>query len=190
MRSCKKAMFAILSSRRLTEETLNTTMCLVQPVLNARPPTCASSDPDDFEALTPNHFLLGRVSVSLPVGVVKPDDFNHRRAFRQSHVTWIWKRWVQLYVSLLKRRHKWFSDSNRNICVVSLVCIVDNGSPKCHCPLARVTKLNIGDDGVTRSAAVKTSEDSFVRPLVKLVPMPLCGSCDRERAGGVWNRLY
>ena len=93
-------MFAILSSCRLTEETLSTTVCLVEQVLNARPLTCASSDPDDFEALTPNHFLLGRASVSLPVGVVKPDDFNHRRVFRQyeSHLSWIWKRWLQEYV--------------------------------------------------------------------------------------------
>ena len=86
-------MFAILSSRRLTEETLSKTMCLVEQVLNARPLTCASSDPDDFEALTPNHFLLCRAAVALPVGVVKPDDFNHRRVFRESrlHVSWIWK---------------------------------------------------------------------------------------------------
>ena len=84
VRSCKKALFASFSSRRLTEETLSTTMCLVEQVLNACPLTCASSDPDDFEAITPNHFLLGRDSVSLPVGVVKPDDFYIRRVFRQS----------------------------------------------------------------------------------------------------------
>ena len=63
--SCKKAVFAILSSRRLIEETLSTTMCLVEKILNARRPlTCASSYPDDFEALTPNHFLLSRASVA------------------------------------------------------------------------------------------------------------------------------
>ena len=50
--SCRKAMFAFISSRRLIEETLSTTNCLVEQVLNARPLTCASSDPDDFEALT------------------------------------------------------------------------------------------------------------------------------------------
>ena len=128
MRSCKKAMFANLSSRLLTEETLNTTMCLVDQVLNARPPTCASCDPADFEALTPNHFLLGRASVSSPVGVVKPDDFSHCRAFLQSHVTWIWKRWLQEDVPRLQRRHKWFSDSNCTCVgcydVFSVFCIV------------------------------------------------------------------
>ena len=84
MRSCKKAIFAILSSRWLTQETLNTIMCLVESfeqVLKARPLTCASGDPDDFEALAPNQFLLGCASVSLHVCLVKPDDFNNRRVF-------------------------------------------------------------------------------------------------------------
>ena len=93
---------------RLTEETLTTTMCLVEQILNDRPLTCASSDPDDFEALTPNHILLGRASVALPVSVVQPDDFNHCRVFcqSQSNVSWIWKRWLQEYVPQLQRRHK------------------------------------------------------------------------------------
>ena len=161
-------------------------MCLVEQVLNARPLTCASSDPEDFEALRPNHFLIGRACVSLPVGIVKPDDFNHRRVFRQaqSHLNWIWRRWLQEYVPQLQRRQKWFSDSNSSLSVGSLVWIVDSSSPKGHYPLARVTKLNIGDDGIPRSAVLKTSKGPLVRPFVKLVPLPLSGSCDQERAPG------
>ena len=130
--------------------------------------------------------LLGRASVSFQVGVVKPDDFNHRRVFRQSqsHVSWNWNQWLQEYVPQLPRRHKWISDSNCNICVVSLVWTVDCGGPKGHYPPARVTKLNVDDDGVTRSALVKNSKGFFVRPLVKLVPLLSCGSCDQERAPG------
>ena len=79
MRSSKKAMFAIVSTRQLTEETLSTTMCLVEQVLNALPLTCARGVPDDFEALTQNYFLRGRATRC--VGVVKPGDFNHPRVF-------------------------------------------------------------------------------------------------------------
>ena len=109
--------------------------------MNARPLTCANSDPDDFEAR------------------------------------------LQEYVLQLQRRHKWFSESNCNICVGSFAWIVDNGSPKGHYPLAQVSKLNIGDDGVTQSTVAKTSKGSFVRPLVKLVPLPLCSFCDQGRPG-------
>ena len=59
MRSCKRVFYAILRSKQLTDEILNTTMCLVEGSLNARPLTPVSDDPDSLEALTPNHFLLG-----------------------------------------------------------------------------------------------------------------------------------
>ena len=58
VRSCQKAMYSILSSRGLTLEVLTTTMCLVEQTMNGRPLTSVSHDPDDLEAITPNHFLL------------------------------------------------------------------------------------------------------------------------------------
>ena len=186
VRSCKKAMFAVLSSRRLTEETLSTTMCLVEQILNARPLTAISSDPQDLEALTPNHFLLNRSTVFLPVGLTLPSDFSHRRVFKQaqSHVDWVWKRWLSDYVPQLQRRSKWVSDSSCPLVVGSLVWIVDTDSPRGSYPLARVDKLHLGDDGRVRSATLKTKSGSLVRPLVKLVPLPDIGSCDQERGPG------
>ena len=58
VRSCKKAMIAVLDGGSLTDDVLITTMCLVEQTLNARPLKCVSDDPDDFEALTANHILL------------------------------------------------------------------------------------------------------------------------------------
>ena len=55
VRSCKKAMMAILGNRSLTDESLTTTMCLVEQTLNARLITPAIDDPADVEDLTPNH---------------------------------------------------------------------------------------------------------------------------------------
>ena len=66
VRSCKKAMMAILGNRSMTDESLTTTMCLVERTLNARPITPASDDPLDLEALTPNCFVLGRGNVCIP----------------------------------------------------------------------------------------------------------------------------
>ena len=57
VRSCKRVFYAILGSRKLNDEILNTTMCLVEGSLNARPLTTVSDDPVSLEALTPNHFL-------------------------------------------------------------------------------------------------------------------------------------
>ena len=59
-------MMAILGNRSLTEESLTTTMCLVEQTLNARPITPATDDPADLEALTPNHFIMGRANACIP----------------------------------------------------------------------------------------------------------------------------
>ena len=174
VRSCKKAMYAILYRRRLTEETLSTTLCLVEQLLNSRPLTSVSADANDLEALTPNHFLLGRSTVFLPVGLVQSNDISHRRIFRQAqcYVQLIWRRWLNEYVPQLQCRSKWFSDSNVSLSIDSLVWIIDTSSPKGHYPLGRVVKLNIADDGVARSAIIRTTKGLLTRPLVKIVPLP------------------
>ena len=66
VQSCKKVMIAILDNRSLTDEVLSTTMCLLEQILNARPLTAVSDDPEDLTALTPINFLLGRESASAP----------------------------------------------------------------------------------------------------------------------------
>ena len=59
-------MVAVLDGRSLTDYVLITTMCFVEQTLSARPLTSFSDDPDDLEALTPNHFLLVRTNLATP----------------------------------------------------------------------------------------------------------------------------
>ena len=63
IRSFKRVLYTILGTRRLTDELLNTTFCLVEHALNARPLTPVSADPSDLGAKTPNHFLLGNQAI-------------------------------------------------------------------------------------------------------------------------------
>ena len=58
VRSVKRVLYDILSSRRVTEEILGTTLCLVEQALNSRPITPVCTDSRELEALTPNHFCL------------------------------------------------------------------------------------------------------------------------------------
>ena len=57
VRSVTRVLYDILGSRRITEEVLGTTLCLVEQALNSSP---VSTDSRETEALTPNHFLLGQ----------------------------------------------------------------------------------------------------------------------------------
>ena len=81
VRGCKKAMYAVLGSRSVTEDVLSTTMCNVEQTLNARPSTPVSSDVNDLEALTPNHFLLGNRNVCLPYLPCAEEFVDRRKLF-------------------------------------------------------------------------------------------------------------
>ena len=65
MRSYKKALNVVLQNQVLTDEVLLTAITEVESLINSRPLTEVSSDVDDLEALTPNHFLIGRATPQL-----------------------------------------------------------------------------------------------------------------------------
>jgi len=53
--------------------------CEIESILNDRPITKLSDDPNDLESLTPNHLLLLKGEPALPLGVFEPHDQYVRR---------------------------------------------------------------------------------------------------------------
>ena len=61
IKSANKGLRAILGESGSPNEELLTSVVEVEGVLNSRPLTFCSSDPDDEHVLTPNHFLFGQM---------------------------------------------------------------------------------------------------------------------------------
>ena len=116
-RSSKKAMYAVLGNRSVLENVLSTTICIVEQTLNARPLTLDSSDGNDLEALTPNHFLLGNRNVSLPYLPCKEEIVDYRKLFRQTqaYANLIWDRFRKQYLPTLNNRQKLRSTANETL---------------------------------------------------------------------------
>ena len=178
IRSCKKAMINILGSRRLTDETLSTTMCMVEQVLNARPLTPVSNDANDLEALTPNHFLIGRPNVNLPKCVHAATNVDYRKAYRNSelYTDLIWQRWLKEYLPQFNLRQKWFKENDEQISVDDLVWIVNTDLRRSQYELGRVKEIYTASDGNVRSALVRTIKGEYKRPVVKLIPLGIHGA--------------
>ena len=148
-----------------------TKFCLVEQSLNARRLVPASADEMGLDALTPYHFLLGNVGSSSPGHC--NSDFDHRKRYAraQAYSDAIWSRWLKEYVPALNRRSKWTSQSEHSLKTGDLVWIVEPSSPRGHYPLARIVKMHYGNDSIARSAEVKATTGTLVRPVVKLSPV-------------------
>ena len=130
VRSFKHVFYAILGNRRLTDEILITTFCLVEQSLNARPLVPASPDATDLDALTPNPFLLGTSGSVSPS--LQRAEVDHRKRYvrAQAYSDAIWNRWLKEYVLTLNRRSKWSSQPERQLKTGDLVWIVEPTSPR------------------------------------------------------------
>ncbi|XP_068674575.1 uncharacterized protein [Montipora foliosa] len=170
IRKVRKAIKDVLGDRGAFSgrETLRTVFAEVMSILNSRPMCPASDDPNDMEALTPNHLLLQRRNLVVPPGVFTKEELYTRKQWRyvQFLADCFWSRWLREYVPTLQHRHKWLL-KKRNL-VNDLVLIVDNSVPRCLWMLGRVTKVFPGQDAFVRTAKVMTKNSVLVRPVTKL----------------------
>lgn len=60
IKSAKRAIYAVLKDADINDEELETTLIGVETLMNSRPLTTVSDDPNDEPVLTPNHFLIGQ----------------------------------------------------------------------------------------------------------------------------------
>lgn len=175
VRSCKKALNVVLQNQVLMDEVLLTAIIEVESLVNSRPLTEVSSDADDLEALTPNHFLIGRATPNLPPGIFADKEITSQKRWRQAQVitTHIWKRWLHEYLPGLTARKKWFQ-AVPYLKVGDLVLIVDYGTPRGCWPLGRIVTVFPGSDNVVRSAEGKTKFGLLRRPDAKLAFLEEC----------------
>ena len=141
-RSTKRALKAIAGKQRVTDETLLTFMAEVESLVNSRPLTPLNSDCKDLEALKPNHFLLGRANLNLPLDVVSDGDLCSRKRWKHAQVmtNHFWRRdWLQEYLPSITTIPKWRCES-REIVEGDLVLVMSENLPRGRWPLARAMR--------------------------------------------------
>ena len=175
IRTVRKVLRSVMTEQIVDDEALSTLMCLVEGIVNSRPLTAVSDDPEDFAPLTPNHLLMLNANVVLPPGVFTKDDIYRARWRRIQYLADLfWRRWVREYLPALQVRQKW-QEPKRSFQVGDVVLVLNENTPRNLWPLARVEKVFPGRDGLVRSVEVKTQTGNMVRPVQKLCLMETAG---------------
>jgi len=123
---CQRALKAVTGKQCDNDETLLTFMAEVESLLNGHPLTHVTCDYRDEEALTPNHFLLGRANPNFSARCCEHKDLCSRRRWKHAQVMnqHFWKRWLREYLPALTERRKWRKVA-RNVSEGDLVLVVD-----------------------------------------------------------------
>ena len=172
----KRALLVVLGNQCVSEDVLHTVLVEVEFTINSRPLTYVSSDINDPEPLTPNHFVLGSPQAAFPPGMFTDSDALGRGKWRQSQVLadQLWRRWQREYLPMLIQRKKWVHEG-RDLQVGDVVLMVEQGSPRGYWPLAKVTEATPGGDGRVRAVTVQTSGGStYRRPANKICFLESC----------------
>ncbi|XP_050532155.1 uncharacterized protein LOC126900449 [Daktulosphaira vitifoliae] len=172
VKSTKALIHRSIGTHKLTNEEFITLLTQIEATLNSRPLCALSNDPNDLDALTPSHFLTLEPSTTLPEPSLENVPLSKLQRWRlildiHRH---FWSRWKNEYLSSLQLRNKW-TDNNDQLQINNLVLIKEATHPL-HWKMGRVRLLHPSSDGVTRVATVETATSRFLRPLVKLCPLP------------------
>jgi len=167
IRSVRKILAVVMKQQTLTDKSLLTLMCEAESTINSRPITVVSQDPNDLEPLTPNHLLLLRGPPAPIVNDVDKRDTYRRRWKQVQCLAAFWRRWTTEYLPALQERNTWLYPKP-SLKVNDIVIIMDETLPRNTWPLGRILAVFPGNDGLVRSARVKTMTSTLTRPISKL----------------------
>lgn len=175
VKSTKHHLRRIVGTASLSYEEMYTFLVQIEAILNSRPLTPLSSDPNDLSPLTPAHFLTGGSLHS----VVDPDLTNvaRNRLSRWQLLEQLrqhfWRRWTKEYLHQLQERSKWKSHASSSLQPGQLVIIREDNLPPLRWLLGRIEDVHPGKDGVIRTATIRTTAGKMKRSSMNLCPLPI-----------------
>lgn len=175
VKSMKFHLKRVVGARMLEHRQFRNLLCNIEAVLNSRPLTPLTDDPEDVQALTPAHFFgNGPIFVPPPFRHINDTDLEGRKLWieRQKMLQHFWQRWQNEYLTTLQERKKW-RRKKENVKIGQLVVIREENLPPAQWKLGRIAELMPARDGLVRNVMVKTMNGKFKRPVQKICVLPI-----------------
>jgi hypothetical protein len=132
-----------------------------------------SNNPDNFQVLTPGHFLIGTSLLALSDQNLI--DLPSNRLSGWSHIEQmiqrLWKCWSHDYLHQLQQRNKW-KDIQPNVTIGDLVLLKEDNLPPLAWKKAVISDVHAVRDGLTRIVTLRTAKGTFKRLVAKICLLP------------------
>ncbi|XP_054724179.1 uncharacterized protein LOC129234240 [Uloborus diversus] len=173
VRSIKQILRKCLGKACVTYEEMLTVLCEAESVINERPLTYISDDPNEMTPVTPAHFIQDiRGSETHDLDILDSQHLLKRVRYVQSLRDNFRKRFQKEYLGELVRNPKSRS-KQQEISVGEIVLIGCEDTKRLNWPLGRVVELYPGRDGIQRIAKLRVANGYLVRPLQRLYPLEM-----------------
>ncbi|GBO10230.1 hypothetical protein AVEN_167601-1, partial [Araneus ventricosus] len=158
---------------KVTLEEFDTIIIQIEGILNSRPLSPLSSDINEYEVLTPAHFLIGRPITAIPEPEIINISDNKLSRWQQftKFTQIIWKRWQREYLNHLQQRYKWQLKKD-NLREGMIVIVKEDNLPPCKWALAQIIEIVRGTDNHIRVVKLKTASGTFMRSISKICVLP------------------
>lgn len=173
VKQMKHHLIRIMGAQKYSYKSITNLLSSIEACLNSRPLCALTDDPDDVEALTPAHFLIGR-PLNLPIHEIADEPpCTLKRLFKQRlfQINSFWKQWSQDYLHSLTQLPKWRKMQD-NIKIGQLVLIKSDNVAPTYWAMGRVIEIHLGTDGKARSVTLKTQTSVLKRSVRKLCVLP------------------
>ena len=169
IKAVRQVLSSVMVQQEVSDDSMGTLMCLADSIVYSCPLTTVSEDPSELEPLPPNHPLLLRPAPLPAPRVFDSKDMYIKRLWRQVQylANLFWWRLVMEYLPLIQIRPKWM-EKQRTLQAGDIVLVVDYAAHRKQWPLAKVTDVSVGSDGLVRSAQVRTRTSTLTLPVKKL----------------------
>lgn len=171
----------VLGNIRICFEDFNTLIIEIEAVINSRPLWSIPTRPDEYDALTPGHFLVFKPLLTLPEPSTSEIQINRLSQYQylQRLLSDFWKVWSTEYIQSLQTRKKWH-ETKPNVHIGQIVLVSEDNEIPAQWSLGRITNIFHGSDGLVRVADVYCRSKTLRRPIHKLSLLPII---DNEQPG-------
>lgn len=173
VKSMKHHLKRVMSEQLYTFEQFTTILYKVEAILNSRPLTPMTENPNDLRVLTPGHFIIGRSMVAKPERNFIDLELSHLKRWDglQKVQQSFWALWYHDFLHTLQTRPKNFREKFP-FNIGDMVLLKDNNLPPMKWLMGRIIRLLPGKDKVVRRVKVITRHGEKDRDVRYLCLLP------------------